>query len=208
MLGRLARTLRQPAAAVAAAGCFATTAATARAHAESAQQERFQDLPDAVAEQRYAPTSPYGTWDRNWDYCELTDKDVAKALKHEWPITDLADAVRCLYKEHTDKTDKQIDKLIENASSDGKLSALYRRAYLEYAYGGGVTRHLILVRHGQYDEQRKLARPLEKDRDYGMALDQTWPQVDLSAEMQSRCSRDAVEMTCASCRDDVRLVPR
>jgi hypothetical protein len=40
---------------------------------------------------------------------------------------------------------------------------------------GAPTRHIILVRHGQYDEQRPLSRALSRpagvpDRDFGMPL--------------------------------------
>ena len=78
-----------------------------------------------------------------------------------------------------DKKPEAVDKIIADVEQRGvALSALYRRAYVEHAFGGGVTRHLILVRHGQYDEQRDLARPLEKERDFGMPLDEVWPSVD------------------------------
>ena len=59
---------------------------------------------------------------------------------------------------------------------------MYRRAYLQHAYGGAVTRHIILVRHGQYEEQRELYRPLAKaDRDFGMPMDEKHWEVDARA---------------------------
>lgn len=134
-------------------------------------QPRFQDLPPEYESQRFVPAAPYPAWDSNWDYCELTVKEVAHALKHEYPVLDYADAIRKLYAEHTDRSADRVEKLIRNTPAD-ELPSLYKRAYLDHAYGGAVTRHIILVRHGQYDEQSGLARTLSRpdgvrDRDFG-----------------------------------------
>jgi hypothetical protein len=64
-----------------------------------------------------------------------------------------------------------VEKLLQSTPVDD-LPSLYKRAYLDHAYGGAVTRHILLVRHGQYDEQRSLARTLSRpdgvrDRDFG-----------------------------------------
>ena len=93
------------------------------------------------------PTVRWGAWDRNWDHCQLTDKEVAKALKHDYPIKDYAENVRKIYREFVpSKREKDVERLIADAKSKDTLPALYRRAYLDHAYGGGTTRHIILVR--------------------------------------------------------------
>ena len=145
---------------------------------KSKEPPQVCDLPPECEDQRFVPTARYGAWDRNWDKCQLTDRAVAKALNHDYPITDYAAAIRKLYKEHA-PTRKDVDKLIAEAAHQKELPALYRRAYLQHAYGGAVTRHIILVRHGQYEEQRELYRPLAKaDRDFGMPMDEKHWEVD------------------------------
>ncbi|EOD41210.1 hypothetical protein EMIHUDRAFT_199455 [Emiliania huxleyi CCMP1516] len=114
---------------------------------------RFQDLPAEYEEQRFLPARPYPAWDRNWDYCEPSDREVARALRHAWPIADYADAVRSLYAEHTNRSSERVERLLER-TPEAELPALYRRAYLEHAYGG------------------------VPDRDFGMPLDEAFPRLD------------------------------
>lgn len=129
---------------------------------------RFQELPTSLAMQAFKPAVPYPGWDDNWDYCDIGPKKVAKSLGHDWPVQDYAEVVRKLYAEHTEKSVSTVDKIIEKNKDD--LPGLYKRAFLQYAYGGGVTRHIILVRHGQYDEQRALAKKLHAESPHRFGL--------------------------------------
>eukprot|EP00967_Tisochrysis_lutea_P133426 scaffold234224_cov34-Tisochrysis_lutea.AAC.1 len=156
-----------------AAGALGSLGAQQRlCHSSSVEPKpRFQDLPAEYEAQRFVPAAPYPAWDSNWDYCEISVKEVAKALKHEYPVKDYAEAIRKLYAEHTDRPAERVERLISRTPKE-ELPSLYKRAYLEYAYGGAVTRHIILVRHGQYNEQRELSRTLSRpdginDRDFG-----------------------------------------
>ena len=139
---------------------------------------RFEELPSSLASQRYEPNVAYPGWDTNWDYCDLPLREVAKRLGHSWPITDYAAAVRKLYLEHTDKPTAKVDELI--AANRDALPQLYKKAFAQVAYGGGVTRHIILVRHGQYEEQRSLARRLhaENPHKFGLPGDTNYAELD------------------------------
>ena len=140
-----------PAGAVAASAAFALQRTSAKALCD------LQELPAFAAQSR--PTAPYPAWDDNWDHCELRPQDVAKRLGHEWSTPDShVKAIHRLYAEHTDKDRAKVDAVIKDHEDD--LPSLYKRAYLRYAHGGAVTRHIILVRHGQYDEQRALSKRL------------------------------------------------
>ena len=143
--------LSVPAGAVAASAAFALQRTSAKALCD------LQELPAFVAQSH--PTAPYGAWDDNWDHCELRPQDVAKRLGHEWSTPEShVKAIHRLYAEHTDKDRAKVDAVIKDHEDD--LPSLYKRAYLRYAHGGAVTRHIILVRHGQYDEQRALSKRL------------------------------------------------
>jgi len=165
----------------------ALTAATAWPHrgarAEAWEEEsRFQELPRPLSSQAFRPNVPYPGWDNGWDCCDLSLREVARKLGHEWPIADLGAAVRKLYAEHTEKSPADVDAIIAKADGreDGGLAALYRKAYLEHAFGGAATRHIILVRHGQYDEQKQLAGRLlsENPHNFGMPGDTKYPELD------------------------------
>ena len=145
-----------------AAAAAAVSAGTARTHLEASNDERFKTLRSTAASQRFMPNAPYPDWDSSWDYRVMSCKDVAKQLGHQWPITDYSAAIRELYAVHSDKSPNHVEKLIKKSESD--LPALYLRAYREHAFGGAATRHIILVRHGQYEEQRELSRRL-RERD-------------------------------------------
>lgn len=130
--------------------------------------DRFQQLPPDLASQQFRPTTPYPGWDHNWDYCELSTAEVATRLSHESPVVDFEAAIHRLYAEHTDRSKEKVDELISKTLKSGSddLPSLYKRAFTAHANGGAVTRHIILVRHGQYEEQRSLARRLRaEDRD-------------------------------------------
>jgi len=130
-----------PAAAAAAAAIAAAAGTVALQRAASCEADddiRFQDLPAEYEEQRFLPARPYPAWDRNWDYCEPSDREVARALRHAWPIADYADAVRSLYAEHTNRSSERVERLLER-TPEAELPALYRRAYLEHAYGGATA---------------------------------------------------------------------
>ena len=125
--------------------------------ADGGRRQRVYTMPEAKEPQRAASHAP--NWDWNWDYRELTAKDVASQLGHAWPIDDYAKAIHKLFADHTDKKPESVDKLIEKSRDD--LPALYRTAYRQHAFGGAKVRHILLVRHGQYEEQRELSRKLE-----------------------------------------------
>jgi len=150
--------LSLPAGAVAASASFALHRTS---HSQARTKEPpngFQELPASVAQAR--PAAPYPAWNDNWDLCELSPRDVAKRLGHEWSSTTESHvkAIHKLYAEHTDKNRAKVDAIVKEHGED--LPGLYKRAYLRYAHGGAVTRHIILVRHGQYDEQRSLSKRL------------------------------------------------
>ena len=134
------------------------------------RKQRFYKLPTDREPQRATPNAPYPDWDWNWDYRELTAKDIAKQLGHHWPITDYAEAIRQLYAAHSTKTLAAVDQLIEKCGDD--LPALYRRAYREHAFGGAKVRHILLVRHGQYEEQRTLSKALENADEWQVRLEE------------------------------------
>ena len=179
----------------AAAAASATAAAAAAAAATLCDPSFVQDLPASVEAQRFRPVAPYGAWDRNWDHCEPTAKEVASALKHDWPITDYPKVIRLLYSQHAPKkSEADVSRLIAEAELEGgdALESLYKRAFLMHAYGGGTTRHIILVRHGQYEEHRDFERPLARDRDYGMPHDLVYPTVDAKQVLTPLGRRQAV----------------
>ena len=158
--------LSLPAGAVAASASFALHRTS---HAKARQEEPpsgWQELPASVSQAR--PAAPYPSWDDNWDHCELLPRDVAKRLGHEWSTTESESHVKAihrLYAEHTDTDRAKVDAIIKEHGED--LPGLYKRAYLRYAHGGAVTRHIILVRHGQYDEQRSLSKRLHAENPDG-----------------------------------------
>ena len=43
------------------------------------------------------------------------------------------------------------------------LPKLYRQSYAKHAWGGASVRYIVLVRHGQYEEQRALQKELEAE---------------------------------------------
>ena len=150
--------LSLPAGAVAASAAFALHRTSARTLCD------VQELPASVAQSR--PAAPYPAWNDNWDNCELRPHDVAKRLGHEWSTPEShVKAVHRLYAEHTDKDRAKVDAIIKDHADD--LPSLYKRAYLRYAHGGAVTRHIILVRHGQYEEQRSLSKRLHAENPDG-----------------------------------------
>jgi len=132
------------------------------------QQNRFDQLPPSLAMQGFQPATPYPGWDNNWDYCDLDQKAIAKRLSHEWPISDYPMAIHKLYAEHSDRSSEKVDKTIEANKDD--LPGLYKRAFLQHAYGGASTRHIILVRHGQYEEQKALSKKLHSENPHHFGL--------------------------------------
>lgn len=149
-----------------------------------------------MASDRWAPYSSTLIVLPQWDHCELTDKQVAEALGHDYPIGDYKEAIRKLYQEHAPaRSSRSVERAIADAEERGVLPALYRRSYLDYAYGGATVRHIILVRHGQYEEQRELYRPLAKaDRDFGMPMDEVFLDVD-SKQVLTELGRRQAEAT-------------
>eukprot|EP00416_Gambierdiscus_australes_P017898 CAMPEP_0171066048 /NCGR_PEP_ID=MMETSP0766_2-20121228/7198_1 /TAXON_ID=439317 /ORGANISM="Gambierdiscus australes, Strain CAWD 149" /LENGTH=370 /DNA_ID=CAMNT_0011522199 /DNA_START=45 /DNA_END=1154 /DNA_ORIENTATION=+ len=145
---------------------------------QAEQVRRFQELPTRLAMQKFQPVVPYPGWDDNWDYCDLDQKAIAKRLKHTWPITDYPKTIHQLYAEHTDRPTSKVDKLIEANVDD--LPGLYKRAFLRYAYGGAVTRHILLVRHGQYEEHRELSQRLHSENPhmFGLPGDAKFAELD------------------------------
>ena len=127
---------------------------------------RYQQVPEHHVPQAVTPPTPYPGWDTNWDYLRLSPKAVASELGHEWPIEDYAAAIRKLFKEHylfephsKYKSLDDVDKAIERRKND--LPEFYREAYMAHAWGGAPRRHIILVRHGQYEEQREYEKELK-----------------------------------------------
>ena len=109
----------------------------------------------------FKPAVPYPGWDSNWDDLKLTSRQVAKELGHEWSSKfDYAANIRKLFAEHTDVPETEVDVLV--AQSDD-LPKLYRQSYAKHAWGGASVRYIVLVRHGQYDEQRALQKAIKKE---------------------------------------------
>jgi len=136
--------------------------------AQAQQRKRFDELPSNLSMQLFRPAAPYPAWDNNWDYCDMDQEAIAKCLNHDWPITDYPMAIRKLFAEHTDKKVHKVDKGIEAHIHD--LPGLYKRAFIHYAYGGAATRHIILVRHGQYEERTGMARRLVSENPHHFGL--------------------------------------
>ena len=139
------------------ASCTAMPTLLEKQDDDGQRTPRVYTMPSSKEPQRAKSHAP--DWDWNWDYRELSAKDIAKHLGHEWPI-DYPTAIRKLYAEHSNQGADAVDKLIEQSRDD--LPALYRRAYREHAFGGAKVRHIILVRHGQYEEQRQLSKRLDE----------------------------------------------
>lgn len=152
---RIVRALRLP------AGAVAASVALHHHRLSHAAPSRGQELPAEFAAQGHSPSVHLPGWDNNWDHCDLRPQDVANRLSHEWPIADWPTAIHKLYAEHTDKSPVKVEEIIKANMDD--LPALYKRAFLRYAFGGAVTRHIILVRHGQYEEQSSLAKRLRAE---------------------------------------------
>ena len=153
----LARALRANAlrAAAGAAVAVATSLAPPRPRRTSALRNRRRRR---VARLQ-AAVPPVGT--RNWDDLKLTSRQVAKELGHEWSSNfDYAANIRKLFAEHTDVPETEVDVLV--AQSDD-LPKLYRQSYAKHAWGGASVRYIVLVRHGQYDEQRALQKAIKKE---------------------------------------------
>ena len=94
-----------------------------------AEESRFQELPESLASQRFVPAVPYPGWDDNWDWCDISVKEVAKRLGQSWPITDYETAIHKLYAEHSDKPPGKVDELIR--ANKGDLPMLFKRAFLQ-----------------------------------------------------------------------------
>ena len=129
---------------------------------ESDASARFKDVPSGRESQRSVPAAAYGTWDSHWDYLHLSSEEVAGALGHTWPIEDYAAAIRKLFTDHHKfeptsqyKSIADVDRTI--AKRKENLEEFYREGFMAYAWGGTPVRHIILVRHGQYEEQRQFA---------------------------------------------------
>ena len=155
----LARALR--ANALRAAAGAAVAGATSLALAEAAKDKRFYEIEGDDALLAFKPAVPYPGWDSNWDDLKLTSRQVAKELGHEWSSNfDYAANIRKLFAEHTDVPETEVDVLV--AQSDD-LPKLYRQSYAKHAWGGASVRYIVLVRHGQYDEQRALQKAIKKE---------------------------------------------
>ena len=155
----LARALR--ANALRAAAGAAVAGATSLALAEAAKDKRFYEIEGDDALLAFKPAVPYPGWDSNWDDLKLTSRQVAKELGHEWSSKfDYAANIRKLFAEHTDVPETEVDVLV--AQSDD-LPKLYRQSYAKHAWGGASVRYIVLVRHGQYDEQRALQKAIKKE---------------------------------------------
>ena len=156
----LARALR--ANALRAAAGAAVAGATSLALAEAAKDKRFYEIEGEDALLAFKPAVPYPGWDSNWDDLKLTSRQVAKELGHEWSSKfDYAANIRKLFAEHTDVPETEVDVLV--AQSDD-LPKLYRQSYAKHAWGGASVRYIVLVRHGQYDEQRALQKAIKKEK--------------------------------------------
>jgi len=133
---------------------------------ESDASARFKDVPSGRESQRSVPAAAYGTWDSHWDYLHLSSEEVAGALGHKWPIEDYAAAIRKLFTDHYKfeptsryKSIADVDRAI--AKRTDNLEEFYREGFMSYAWGGAPVRHIILVRHGQYEEQRQFEKQQE-----------------------------------------------
>ena len=152
------RMLVRPTAGVAALVSGIHLAQRPAAHLEG-DENRFRSVP--VPEQEFKPVAPYPAYDTNWDYLKFDTEAVAEALGHDWPVTDYAAAIRKLFLDHymfspdsKYKSIEDVEKRVEKRKHD--LPEFYREAYMQYAYGGAPFRYVILVRHGQYEEQDEL----------------------------------------------------
>ena len=113
---------------------------------------------------------PYPGWDADWDGLTLPAKAVAKDLGHSWPIADYAAAIRTLFVEHYAfsttsryRSLAEVERAIERRreKGEGELEEFYRESYMRHAWGGAPVKHVILVRHGQYEERHDLERQLQ-----------------------------------------------
>ena len=69
---------------------------------------------------RWAPYSSTLIVLPQWDHCELTDKQVAEALGHDYPIADYKEAIRKLYQEHAPaRSSRSVERAIADAEERG-----------------------------------------------------------------------------------------
>eukprot|EP00658_Telonema_sp_P-2_P066723 TRINITY_DN5568_c0_g1_i1.p1 TRINITY_DN5568_c0_g1~~TRINITY_DN5568_c0_g1_i1.p1 ORF type:complete len:384 (+),score=72.68 TRINITY_DN5568_c0_g1_i1:103-1152(+) len=114
---------------------------------DSLCKERYQSVPPELEPQLFQPTVAYPGWDSNWDYRSPNPDQVAKLVGESTPVKDYTAACRRLYSNHTNKSAEQIEKLLEGSDDHEKL---FVQGVVRYSRM--PTRHIILVRHGQYDE--------------------------------------------------------
>eukprot|EP00964_Phaeocystis_antarctica_P094510 scaffold61222_cov71-Phaeocystis_antarctica.AAC.1 len=132
--------------------------------------ERSSEVPAEFARLAHTPAVPYPGWDADWDGLTLPAKAVAKDLGHSWPIADYAAAIRTLFVEHYAfsttsryRSLAEVERAIERRreKGEGELEDFYRESYMRHAWGGAPVKHVILVRHGQYEERHDLERQLQ-----------------------------------------------
>ena len=166
--GRRMRLLRHRPALVRAAAAVAgaTLLYDKASSCKTSSSSRYQEVPEHFLPQASTPSTPFPGWDSNWDYLRLTPKAVARELGHAWPIEDYGSAIRKLFAEHylfspdsKYKSPQDVEKAIERRKGD--LPEFYREAFMAHAWGGAPRRHIILVRHGQYEEQREYEKELK-----------------------------------------------
>jgi len=124
-------------------------AATGLLSTTQCESNRFVFVPADCEPQIYKPAAPYPRWDTNWDYRKPTVESVTTALGHD-KATPIKTRCSMLLEEHTKKSEDEIEMMLRKDATE--LEELYVTWYLRYAHGGAATRHIILVRHGQYDE--------------------------------------------------------
>jgi len=144
--------MRQALARRLAGASAAGVAVAAAAHRCLAEDNgRFSGLPAHLKGQQFVPNTPYPDWDTDWDHRKFTVANVAAALGIACPSSPsaLAHAIRKAYAEPgpSQRSAKMVDAMIEEHAAD--LDGLLVRAGTA---ARGVNRHLILVRHGQYEE--------------------------------------------------------
>ena len=134
------------------------------------RSNRSSALPAEFVRLAHTPAVPYPGWDADWDGLTLPAKAVAKDLGHSWPIADYAAAIRTLFVEHYAfsatsryRSLAEVERAIERRreKGEGELEEFYREAYMRHAWGGAPVKHVILVRHGQYEERHDLERRLQ-----------------------------------------------
>ena len=116
--------------------------------------ERFSGLPPELQPQQFAPAAPYPVWDTDWDHQTPTAAKRARLAGLSGTSASEEECRHALHQLYAEpgpghKTPAEVDKLIKKYAGD--LDKLLLKALCAKR---GSTRHLILIRHGQYEDGR------------------------------------------------------